>query len=555
MKKKLLAIVLAAAMAVTLTACGGNAAAPQDQAGAAGTESAQAASTGSEDTEAGQQAAQGKILDNGRYEKLVVAIAADPQDLEGDDVNVEPRYYWIYGVYESLFDFADDGSRELHPCLAKSYEAAEDGMSWTISLNEDIHDWDGNPITASDVKFCFEKIITDGQAIRFDFFDSIEVIDDYTFKMHFTAVPPAIAELEFPLARTLIFSEKAFADHNGMTTEPCGTGCYKVTEFVAGSKVVMEANDDYWGLSHEELQPRHKATVQTLELQVVPEAATAVVGLETGTLDVCSYVPLSMEEEFKTGQYADRYSVEEIQQGDYWYIAPNCQALNEDLRKAIFYAIDNEALCTAMGGQFVPATTFGNSAYADYDPSLEATGTYLTDYDVEKAKEYLAASGYNGETLRLTCINNEVPTKAAQMIQVLLQQVGVTIEINAVTVDMYNTITSAAHADEWDLMLNQVGGPSMVGSWHLTMDNEVNDGLTMTMVDDPKLQELYEAATADATHDAAHMKETIDYVTDNAYLYVVSSIKTALVYPKTVESMYYREGYYTPGAAAFKGQE
>ena len=88
MKKKLLAIVLAAAMAVTLTACGGNAAASQDQAGAAGTESAQAASTGSEDTEAGQQAAQGKILDNGRYEKLVVAIAADPQDLEGDDVTI-----------------------------------------------------------------------------------------------------------------------------------------------------------------------------------------------------------------------------------------------------------------------------------------------------------------------------------------------------------------------------------------------------------------------------------------------------------------------------------
>lgn len=546
--KKILALILALAMVLSMAACGGGSSDPGSSTENPGSNEAPEASGGNTGSEGSDGS---KILDNGRYEKLVVAIAEDPQDLEGDDVNVGSRYYWIYGVYESLFDFADDGSGELVPCLAKSYEETDDGMSWTITLNDDITDWDGNNITSSDVKFCFDWIVDHGQAIRFDFFDSIEVIDDYTFKMNFTAVPPAVHEIEFPLVRTLIYSEKAYNDHGGMTTDPCGTGCYKVTEFVPGSKVVMEANDDYWGLGHSELTGRHKATVQTLELDVVTEASTAVVGLESGTLDVCGYVTLADVDKFTS---RDDFSVVEVTQGDYWYLAPNAESVDENLRKAIFYALDSAAICTAMGGQYVPANSIGNEAYSDWDDSLAMTGSYLDTYDMDKAKEYLEQSDYNGETLTLICVSNETAKNACTMVQVLLSQVGINVEINAVTNDIYNTITSPAHSSEWDMMLNTLGGPSMVGSWHLIMDNEVNNGVTFSLIDDPKLQELYEAANADATHDAAHMKECLDYVIDNAYIYVLANMSTALVYTSDLQEMYYREGYYTPGASTFVGQ-
>ncbi|GAA0802775.1 ABC transporter substrate-binding protein [Clostridium sp. AF19-22AC] len=541
MKKKMLALLLAVSMTVTLAACGS------------------VTNKGSDSKSSGTSAevdsgdAKSHILENGRYDKLVVAISEDPQDLEGDDVNLGSRYYWIYGIYESLFDMADDNSGELVPCMAESYEPSEDGTSWTVKLHNDITDWEGNNITANDVKYCFEKIIAAGQAIRFDYYDSIEVIDDYTFKMNWKEVPPAISEIEFPLVRTLIFSQKAYEDHGGMATTPVGTGCYKVTDFVTGSKVVMEANDDYWGLKYQDqLTGRHKATVQTLELDVVTESSTAVVGLENGTLDVCSYVPLADEEKFTSDP---RYKVEEVVQGDYWYIAPNGQRMGEDLRKAVYYAIDNQAVSTAMGGQYVPSTSLGNSAYADYDEALELDGTYITDYDVDKAKDYLDKAGYKGETLKLICVNNETATAAAQMIQVLLEQAGIKLEINAVTNDTYNTMTSPTYSDQWDMMINTIGGPSMVGSWHLLMDNEVNNGLTFSLIEDSKLQELYETATADATHDTEHMREVLDYVIDKGYLYSIANVSTALVYTANMEEMYYREGYYTPGAAKFIGQE
>jgi len=493
----------------------------------------------------------GEMLDNGRYSKLVVAIDTDPQDLEGDDVNLGSRYYWIYGVYESLFDFADDSSGALMPALAKGYEEADDGMSWKVTLNDDIYDWDGNNITSSDVKYCFDWIVERGQAIRFDFFDSIEPIDDYTFYIHWKQVPPAISELEFPLARTLIWSEKAYNDHNGMTKEACGTGCYKITSFTPGSVLVMEANDEYWGLDHEELSPRHRATVQTLELDVINEASTAVIGLEKGDVDVCSYVPLSMLDEFQTGAYSDKYNVEIITQGDYYLAAPNAQTVNEDLRKAIFYAIDNNVMCQFMGGAFTPATTLGTEAFSDYDESLEMDGTFITEYDVEKAKEFVASSGYDGRELVILTSNSEVTSKACQALQILLQQAGINTKINAVTPDVYNTLTSPAHSAEWDIMVQQLGGPNMVGSWHLIFDNEVNNGITFSLIDDPQLQELYEAAVADATHDAEHMRAALDYNVEHAYIYPIAKISTGLVYTKDIQQMFYREGYYTPGAATF----
>lgn len=495
--------------------------------------------------------ARSQMLDNGRYEKLVVAISEDPQDLEGDDINVGSRYYWIYGIYESLFDFADDSSGELMPCLAKSYEVQDDGTTWLVTLNDDIYDWDGNNITSSDIKFCFDWIVTNGQAIRFDYFKDIEPIDDYTFYIHWNSAPPAISEVEFPLARTLIYSEKAYNDHGGMTTDPCGTGCYKVTDFTAGSKVVMEANDEYWGLDHEELSGRHKATVQTLELDVVTEASTAVIGLETGTIDVCNYVPLSMLSEFETGAQSENYNVEVITQGDYWYMAPNGQTTDENLRKAMYYSLDNGTLATAMGGTCNPATSIGTEGFSDWDDSLNLDGTYITDYDPEKAKEYLAESDYDGRTLTILCVNNEQAVAAATMMQLMFEQVGIKSEINAVTNDTYNTVTSPAYSDEWDLMLNTIGGPNMVGSWHLLFDNEVNNGLTFSLIEDDQLQELYEAAVADATHDAEHMRAVLDYVVDKGYVYSMCKMSAGLVYTKDIAKMFYREGYFTPGAASF----
>jgi ABC-type transport system substrate-binding protein len=388
-------------------------------------------------------------------------------------------------------------------------------------------------------------------------FDSIEVIDDYTFNFHWKMEPPSVHDLEFPLSRALVFSQAAYEKRGGsFAKDPCGTGCYTVKEFVTGSKLVLEANDKYWGLPYiDKMAGRHKANVQTLEFDVVSEASTAVVGLETGKLNVCGYVPLSMQEEFATGKYSDKYTVEKIVQGDWWFVAPNCETMDLNLRLAIFNAIDNSSVAKAMGGSYVPMTTFGNSAYRDYDASLENPDSYITKYDIEKAKELLAKSSYKGQTLTLVTDTSEAGKIATQMIQTLLTQIGIKSEINALTQDKYMAVTTYGKGGKWDLIVKTIGGPSIVGSWHLLFDNEVNNGYTTAFVKDDKLQELYKAASADATHDAAHMKACMDYVLQNGYMYALVGQSSALVYSKDITNLYKREGYYYPSASTFAGQK
>lgn len=492
------------------------------------------------------------VLENGRFDKINVALGIDPQDLEPDAVNNDPRFYFIYSLYETLFDMADDGSRELRPCMAAGYEEVDD-TTWKITLRDNVYDWNGNQITSSDVKFSMDWLVESGNAIRFDYFDSVEVIDDKTFYMHWKQPLPAVSEAEFPLTRALVFSQASYEANGSFATAAVGTGAYKVKEFTSGSKLVLEANDDYWGLAYiDELEPRHRANVQEIEFQVITEASTAVVGLETGTVDLCSYVPIAMMEEFESGALADQYTTEVTVSGDYYYIAPNCLNLDENLRKAIFYAIDNASVATAMGGTYVPMDTFGTSYFNDYDESLILDGTYVTDYDMDKAKEYLAASDYDGRTLVLLTNNSEAARAAAQMVQAFLLQIGVQTEIQSVTQDNFQT--SIAQESGWDLGMNTIGGPDMVGAWHLLFDDEVNGDATTCWVRDEELQNLYETACADATHDAEHMRACLDYVIEHAYCYSLVGTSSALVYSNKITDLYKREGYYTVAASTYEGQ-
>ena len=56
-----------------------------------------------------------------------------------------------------------------------------------------------------------------------------------------------------------------------------------------------------------------------------------------------------------------------------------------NLRKAIFYALDNNAIAAATG-TCIAAKAFGTPFFDDYDPAWENTETYMNTYDLEKAK-------------------------------------------------------------------------------------------------------------------------------------------------------------------------
>jgi peptide/nickel transport system substrate-binding protein len=88
----------------------------------------------------------------------------------------------MHGVYENLVTFEGTDYTKVVPFLAKSWEISEDGLVYTFTLRDDVKFHSGNPLTAADVKFSFERLrnLKDNPAWLMDVVDKIDVVDDHT---------------------------------------------------------------------------------------------------------------------------------------------------------------------------------------------------------------------------------------------------------------------------------------------------------------------------------------------------------------------------------------
>lgn len=532
--KKLLAIVLALAVVLSLAACGG---------------------TGS-----GEKG----LTEDGKMANVTTAVSSEIQNLLPTNGNGNPKAVFYWNIYESLFTYNE--KLEFAPCLAKSWEAVDE-THWNISLYEKIYDSAGNHITAEDVVFSFEWLISAGEALNYDIFGGISALDDYTVQIEWTQAPTSAADIEFPLARTFIVDSEAF-DEVTFATAPVATGNYVVKSFVTGSEMVLEANPDYWALkTDEDVSGRlavHNATVQTLTYRIIQGSDTAEIELEMGNIDYCDYIKYLSLEKFQNN---DDYVVSVEVASDYAFMGYNMDPsspLAEDLnlRLAIAYALDSDAIAAAMPGSYSGMKTYGTSYFSDFDPSWEEEENYLTIHDTELAKEYLAKSNYaaNGSpTLEVICKSAEADKNAVQMILSQLSAVGINVTMKSVDQATFQTDTS--DPTNWDLLFfNPMGGKDLASSWKLALANMGNnrtDGDTGSIIfhNDQTLFDLYDVATADATHTPENMKAVIDHVFANAYVYPVAYSVSARVYrADVIRQLYLREGYVTLGATTYAGQ-
>lgn len=533
--KKLFAIVLALAMVLSLAACG----------------------TGG----SGEKG----LTEDGKYSSVTTAVSSEIQNLLPTNGNGNPKAVFYWNIYESLFTYNEN--LEFAPCLAKSWEVV-DGTHWNIFLFEKIYDSAGNHITAEDVVFSFNWLINAGEALNYDIFKGISAVDEYTVQIEWTQTPTSAADIEFPLTRTFVFDSEEF-DEVTFATAPVATGSYVVDSFVTGSEMVLKANPDYWALkTDEDVSGRlavHNATVETLTYRIIQGSDTAEIELEMGNIDYCDYIKYLSLDKFESN---DEFVVSVEVASDYAFMGFNMDpssplADDLNLRLAIAYALDSDAIAAAMPGSYSGMKTYGTSYFSDFDPAWEEEENYLTVHDTDLAKDYLAKSNYaaNGSPkLEVICKSSEADKNAVQMILSQLSAVGINVEMKSVDQATFQTDTS--DPTNWDLLFfNPMGGKDLVSSWKLAladMGNGRTDGDTGSIIfhNDDTLFELYEVATADATHTTENMKKVIDHVFENAYVYPVAYSVSARVYRADVISqLYLREGYVTLGASTYVGQE
>jgi len=364
-------------------------------------------------------------------QEIAVAIGVEPENLDPLKMTSAPAATVSEHMVENLLYLNEDG--ELEPALAVNWEVADDGMSYLIELREGVTFHDGEPFNAEAVKYNLDRFMGKGEfegesPAVFGFLlgevDNVEVVDEYTIRINMDEL---FAPLAFHLSHSFIAmhspaSIDALAEGDDITA-PVGTGPFKYSRWDRGEQIVMERNEDYWGGAPE---------IEEATFKFVPEGGSRVIMIETGEVDAVMDIPFAEIDRLEAAEginivYED--SVRNI------YIGFNMESdlfkNNKELRQAINYAVDKQAICDAIfAGAYEPATAPIVPAVFGYHQA----GPY--EYDPERAMELLAEAGYeDGFEMELYHPTGRYPMDAtvAETVQGMLAEVG--IQANLSTFD------------------------------------------------------------------------------------------------------------------------
>lgn len=362
MKKKVIALLLAAAMAMSLTACGDT-----SKTGSTAEETAKQEETTkeSENTEKAEEST--LVYGSGDYTRINSAM----------DEHCEINVLLFSGLT------AHDADDQVIPGLAEKWEYDEDSYTYTFHIRDGIKWHDGEAFTADDVKFTIEAIMDpengSENAPNYEDVQEIKVMDDQTIA--FKLAEPNVAFLEY---MTIAILPKHLLEGEDMQESdffrhPVGTGPYKLESWDAGQSIVMTKNEDYYLGS-----PK----IDKVIFKIVEDDNTQAVQLQSGEIDMALLDPKNAEN-FKN---MDGYSCYDMTTSDYrgimFNFANDYWKENKDLIPAICYGIDRQAIIDAvLLGQGMPA--YGPLQRNIYNN--EKAEHY--DYNPEKARKILEDAG------------------------------------------------------------------------------------------------------------------------------------------------------------------
>ena len=411
-------------------------------------------------------------------------------------------------LYDKLFMENNEGGIDYY--LAKNLEISPDGMTYTVTLRDDITWSDGTPITTKDIEFGMQFSIAKYGYNRYARVNGVEgtyeIIDDQTFSV---TIPEAYNYFIATLGGMTIFPAHEFesaealaADQSYYTKKDVVTsGPYTIKEINADS-VVFVARDDYY---------RGTPEVKNIVLKVVGSGSTKAIAFENGEID---YMRITTVDELdKYSKQSDKYNVYIMPEARLNYLQVNPYGpnpLTDEQREALFYAINgDEVIDFAYGStelaqnpnsMLVPTQGLYNAATPDYQ------------YDLEKAKQMAKDTGLEGKELIYIYNKDRANMEAcAIVLQQQLQQIGVTLKIEGLdSTTFFQRFfgLSSYHNDQyttWDLGTN--GWDSMRGSTlyqAYSYFNQVDDAWGMT----PACGDL--AVKVNTITDKAEMQKAAD---------------------------------------------
>lgn len=552
--KRITALLLSGALMFTMAACGsGSPTGSGQSAGSTATPSGDAgsAAAGSDESSASQNVAQ-EIANQSTANELIPAEnQATPEEVEEiikEHTNADGKTFVniisksncssfepytgikntnIFGkpIYEGLYS-RDGVGGTYRPIIAESYEKTSD-TTWRVKIKDYVYDWNGNQITASDVVFSYMALgKVQYKNGYFRQLESIDIIDDYTIDINMSTPSQVLFE---KMSYNYIFSEKSFLETgDNMAANPVGTGPYKVTDWVSGTSVTFEKHDNYWEKDPSKIFRNSLSNVDIINFKIIKDEAQMVIALQTGQADICEDLS---EKNVNFFEGDSNFNIFQELDNKMHLINFNCnpdysQCGDLYLRQAICYAIDRDAIIQGVfDGEGIEAKGPHTQTLPDFNSDWLSREYYA--YNVEKAKECLKNSNYDGSSLKILIESDSDFEKESQIIQNCLLVVGIKAEL--VVVDTALFTAYRYDPEQFDIQIQSSGSSDYaINSWVQNCDtSEIN---TSNMgVQDLELYAILMEAVNTAPNNPEAIEEFYNYITDNAmYIGLGNRIKSVV---------------------------
>ncbi len=415
-------------------------------------------------------AACGKGEDRVRYPNYItVALGADAKRLipmlASDSASAEISGWIFPGLTKYDKDIKIVGD------LAESWEVSPDNKVITFHLRKNVKWQDGAPFTSADVLFTYKTIrdprVATPYSDTYGPVEKVEAPDDYTVKVTYKEpFAPALEAWGMGIIPKHLLEGKDI-NTDPFNRHPIGTGMLKFENWVSGNRITLDAYDDYYeGRPH----------IDKYIARILPDPATQFLELKTRGIDYMGLTPLQYARQTNTEDIEKHFNKFRYPSFAYTYLGFNLKdPLFQDkkVRQAISYAINQKSIIdgvllglgTPCTGPFPPESWAYNKDVKGYP------------YDPEKAKAMLAEAGWkpgpdgmlrkDGRPFAFTILTNqgnEERKKAGEIIQQDLRKVGISIKLETL---------------EWQALLNDFIDKhqfeAVILGWALSRDPDLYD--------------------------------------------------------------------------------
>ena len=428
------------------------------------------------------------------------------------------------GVLGYLFDGLTETSwltDQVEPSLAESWEHSEDGLTWTFNLRRDVTWHDGEPFTAHDVDFTFNRIIynhdipaSSRPSFHFRYLSeatgeweelpmTVTALDDYTVQC---VLPVPFAPFLRSMGTSIYpkhileahVDDGTFASTWDIETDPSeviGTGPFTIGSYVPGERVVLQRNPNYWLKDDEGNSLPYLDQIVQIIVEDFDAELDSFLNGESDTYgvqgeDLPQLEPIQEEGNFTIHRRGPAFGTTflgfnmnpgEAEPGAP-FVAPEKLEWfrNTQFRQAVAHSIDKDAIINdVQHGEGYPQWSSLSPAAGDFhNPNVRRY-----EYDLDKANEILDGLGWtdtNGDGIRedgegnaiqfklITNSDNSVRERVGEIVTKGMTDIGLGVDYELV--EFGDLVSSLTASYDWEAMIvGFTGGTdpySGINFWH-----------------------------------------------------------------------------------------